>query len=221
MPGSWSRPQLGRMGARARPPAAAAGRRRHRLRRRLLTLEAARWARHVIGIDRSDEVLERAKALAARRQVTNVSGRRATSRGCRCATPRRTSRCCRRRCTTPATRSDALAEAVACCGPAAACSSSICERTIRAGSGPVRRSPSRVHALTELRELLEAPGSMHVRVSTGAHAGDPFTVLIASGTKPAHPTRRIAARSASALPAVLTPCLPLLRSSIARSLDAS
>lgn len=37
-----------------------------------LTLEAARWARRVIGIDRSDEVLERARALAARRHVTNV-----------------------------------------------------------------------------------------------------------------------------------------------------
>jgi SAM-dependent methyltransferase len=37
-----------------------------------LTLEAARWARMVTGIDRSDDVLERAKAMAARRQVTNV-----------------------------------------------------------------------------------------------------------------------------------------------------
>src|SRR5437763_3303805 len=37
-----------------------------------LTLEASRWARSVVGIDRSDEVLERAKALAARRHITNV-----------------------------------------------------------------------------------------------------------------------------------------------------
>jgi len=37
-----------------------------------LTLEMARWARHVIGIDRSDEVLERAKALAHRRRIANV-----------------------------------------------------------------------------------------------------------------------------------------------------
>ena len=37
-----------------------------------MALEAARWARRVIGIDRSDDVLERAKARAARRQVTNV-----------------------------------------------------------------------------------------------------------------------------------------------------
>src|SRR5687767_15682743 len=37
-----------------------------------LTLEMARWARTVFGIDRSDLVLERAKALADRRRVTNV-----------------------------------------------------------------------------------------------------------------------------------------------------
>ena len=50
-------------------------------------LETARWARHVTGIDRSDEVLERAKALAARRRRSPTSsGRRATWRGCRCAT---------------------------------------------------------------------------------------------------------------------------------------
>ena len=38
-----------------------------------LTLEAARWARSVIAIDRSDDVLARAKALARRRRVTNVT----------------------------------------------------------------------------------------------------------------------------------------------------
>src|SRR5882672_12802727 len=37
-----------------------------------LTLEAARWARTVVGVDRSADVLERAKALAARRHVRNV-----------------------------------------------------------------------------------------------------------------------------------------------------
>jgi SAM-dependent methyltransferase len=38
-----------------------------------LTLEAARRARTVVGIDRSGEVLERAKALAARRHVENIT----------------------------------------------------------------------------------------------------------------------------------------------------
>ncbi|MGE0362424.1 MAG: ArsR/SmtB family transcription factor [Vicinamibacterales bacterium] len=41
-----------------------------------LTLEAARWARKVIGIDRSAAVLARARQLADRRKVTNVSWKR-------------------------------------------------------------------------------------------------------------------------------------------------
>jgi ubiquinone/menaquinone biosynthesis C-methylase UbiE/DNA-binding transcriptional ArsR family regulator len=41
-----------------------------------LTIEAARWARRVISVDRSSEVLARAKALAARRKVTNVTWKR-------------------------------------------------------------------------------------------------------------------------------------------------
>jgi ArsR family transcriptional regulator len=41
-----------------------------------LTLEIARWARHVTGIDRSDDVLERAKAMGERRQAENVTWRK-------------------------------------------------------------------------------------------------------------------------------------------------
>ncbi|MGH9382799.1 MAG: ArsR/SmtB family transcription factor [Vicinamibacterales bacterium] len=41
-----------------------------------LTIEAARWARRVIGIDRAPGVLARAKALAARRRATNITWKR-------------------------------------------------------------------------------------------------------------------------------------------------
>ena len=41
-----------------------------------LTIEAARWARQVIAVDRSDVVLERAKSLARRRRVANVVWKR-------------------------------------------------------------------------------------------------------------------------------------------------
>jgi ubiquinone/menaquinone biosynthesis C-methylase UbiE len=41
-----------------------------------LTLEMARWARHVTGVDRSDDLLERAKAMSEKRQVPNVSWRK-------------------------------------------------------------------------------------------------------------------------------------------------
>ena len=41
-----------------------------------LTIETARWAKHVTAIDRSAEVLARAKALAARRKVGNITWKR-------------------------------------------------------------------------------------------------------------------------------------------------
>jgi ArsR family transcriptional regulator len=41
-----------------------------------LTIEAARWARRVVGVDRSPEMLERAKALARRRKVSNIVWKR-------------------------------------------------------------------------------------------------------------------------------------------------
>lgn len=41
-----------------------------------LTLEAARWARKVVGVDRSAAVLTRARQLAERRRVTNVVWKR-------------------------------------------------------------------------------------------------------------------------------------------------
>jgi ArsR family transcriptional regulator len=41
-----------------------------------LTIEAARWARRVIGIDRAPGVLARAKALASRKRVANITWKR-------------------------------------------------------------------------------------------------------------------------------------------------
>jgi SAM-dependent methyltransferase/biotin operon repressor len=41
-----------------------------------LTVEIARWARHVSAVDRSPDVLKRAKALAERRGVKNISWKR-------------------------------------------------------------------------------------------------------------------------------------------------
>jgi SAM-dependent methyltransferase len=41
-----------------------------------LTIEAARWARKVVGVDRSPAVLARARQLAERRRVTNIAWKR-------------------------------------------------------------------------------------------------------------------------------------------------
>ena len=55
-----------------------------------LTIEAARWARRVIAVDRSADVLARGKALARRRKIDeHHAGSAATSSGCRSRTRRR------------------------------------------------------------------------------------------------------------------------------------
>ena len=43
-----------------------------------LTIEASRWASRVIAVDRSPDVLKRARDLAARRRVANVIWKRGT-----------------------------------------------------------------------------------------------------------------------------------------------
>lgn len=147
-----------------------------------LTLEAARWARSVIGIDRSDEVLERARALAARRRVTNVQWKK----GDLSRLPLRDASLdvvlLSQSLHHAADPEDALAEAV---------------RVLKPG-GRVLVLDLREHdqawvrnrfgdqrlgfADAELESLLRGAGLGDVRVNVGArHTGDPFTVLIASG----------------------------------------
>ena len=149
-----------------------------------LTLEAARWARTVFGIDRSDDVLERAKALAARRGVTNVIWKK----GDLARLPLRDAA------VDVALLSQSLHHA------------SDPERALAEAARILRRDGRvvvldlRAHNQTwvrarhghqrlgftpaELHRLLEDAGLEDVRVSIGARkAGDPFVVLIASGVK--------------------------------------
>lgn len=147
-----------------------------------LTLEAARWARSVIGIDRSDEVLERARALAARRRVANVQWKK----GDLARLPLRDASIdvtlLSQSLHHAADPEDALAEAV---------------RVLRPG-GRVLLLDLREHDQTwvrnrfgdqhlgfadaDLEALLRRAGLTDVKVNVGArHTGDPFTVLIASG----------------------------------------
>ena len=69
-----------------------------------LTIEAARWARRVVAIDRSREVLGRGRAAGAPARRRNIVWKRGELERCRWTMRRSTSRCCRRRCTTPTTR---------------------------------------------------------------------------------------------------------------------
>ena len=149
-----------------------------------LTLEAARWARRVIAIDRSADVLERGRRLAARRKIGNIVWKRGELE----RLPLKDATI------DIALLSQALHHADA---PAAALAEAW--RILRPG-GRVVILDLRKHdqqwvraklgdrwlgfADEQLGELIEAAGFEDATVRVGSRrTGDPFTVLIAAGTK--------------------------------------
>ncbi len=149
-----------------------------------LTLEAARWARSVVAIDRSDEVLERAKALARRRRVTNVTWKK----GDLAKVPLRDESvdvALLSQSLHHATHPErALAEATRVVKP----TGRVLVLDLREHDQAwVRNRFGDRHlgfTTSGLESLLRDAGLADVRVSVGASkAGDPFAVLIASGSK--------------------------------------
>jgi ArsR family transcriptional regulator len=152
-----------------------------------LTLESARWARHVTAVDRSREVLERGKELAARRKLKNITWKRGDLEDV--PLPDRS--------VDLALLSQALHHAAE---PARALTEA--HRILRPG-GRVLVLDLRQHEETwvrsklgdkwqgfsdaALRSLLREAGFDRVTLQVGAaaHTGDPFTVLVAAGTKQA------------------------------------
>jgi ArsR family transcriptional regulator len=149
-----------------------------------LTIETARWAKSVIAIDKSDAVLTRARELARRRRVTNITWKR----GDLAALPLQDAS------VDVALLAQALHHATA---PEEALSEAA--RILRPG-GRVLVLDLRAHDQAWVRErlgdqqlgfsddelsrLLRQAGLEQVRVNVGARkTGDPFTVLIASGIK--------------------------------------
>jgi len=145
-----------------------------------LTVETSRWASRVIAVDRSAEVLKRARALAARRRVSNVTWKRGSLE----KLPIRDED------VDVALFSQALHHAD---DPARALQEAV---RILVPGGRVLLLDLREHGETWVRERLGdrwlgftrdglAALLADVKISVGARrTGDPFTVLIASGVKP-------------------------------------
>jgi SAM-dependent methyltransferase len=149
-----------------------------------LTLESAQWAKRVVAIDRSAEVLKRAKSLAERRGIKNVTWKRGDMEKLPLETES----------VDVALLSQALHHAAQ---PARAIAEAV--RVIRPG-GRVLVLDLREHDQEWVRdrvgdrwlgfrddqliELLVTAGLSDVAVRVGSRStGDPFTVLIASGQK--------------------------------------
>ncbi len=149
-----------------------------------LTIETARWAKRVIAVDRSKEMLARARALAGRRKVRNITWKRGEIERVPIADAT----------VDLALLSQALHHAD---DPARALAEA---RRILKPGGRVLVLDLRAHREAwvggalgdqwqgfsddELRRLLSGAGFEDVTVGVGArHAGDPFTVLIAAATK--------------------------------------
>jgi ArsR family transcriptional regulator len=156
-----------------------------------LTIEASRFAKRVVAVDRSEAVLERARESAKRRRVKNVEWTRGELEQLPLTDAS----------VDVALLSQALHHAA---DPATALAEAV--RIVRPG-GRVLLLELRRHEEewvrdrlgdtwlgfddTELKTLLEQAGLTGVKVTVGARrARDPFTVLIASGVKAASSSKR-------------------------------
>lgn len=156
-----------------------------------LTIEAARWARRVIAIDRSPVVLARARALGTRKRAANITWKRGDLEKLPIDDGS----------VDVALLSQALHHAM---DPAVALAE--VSRILRPG-GRVLVLDLRAHDEAWVRDrlgdrwlgfsdehlvgLLTRGGFTHVRVTPGArHTNDPFAVLLAVGTKAGGPRQR-------------------------------
>ena len=175
-----------------------------------LTIEASRWAARVIAVDRSEVVLDRARALGLRRRVVErrVEARRAREAADQGRGGRRgaavAGAASRRRPGARRRRSGAHHRAGRP-GAGARPAASIAKSGSATKLGDRRLGFSE----DELESMLADAGLREPRVGVGASkAGDPFTVLIASGQKPRSPRSRAAGETARLMtpddPRVLT-----------------
>jgi SAM-dependent methyltransferase len=151
-----------------------------------LTIEAARWASRVIAVDRSEVVLTRAKALAQRRRVSNVIWKKGELEHL----PMKDASVDIAMLSQALHHAHAPARAVAEAARVTTPGGRVLLLDLRAHDEEWVRSKLGDRRLgfadDELRRMLTAAGLTDVKVGVGARkAGDPFTVLVAAGVKPA------------------------------------
>jgi ArsR family transcriptional regulator len=156
-----------------------------------LTMEAARWASRVIAVDRSDVVLTRAKALARRRRISNVIWKKGELE----KLPIRDAAVDVAMLSQALHHADDPVRAVAEAARITAAGGRVLLLDLRAHQEEWVRAKLGDRRLgfddEELKRMLAAAGLTDVKVGVGARkAGDPFTVLIASGTKSVAKTRK-------------------------------
>jgi ArsR family transcriptional regulator len=163
-----------------------------------LTIEAARWASQVIAIDRSAAVLARARALARRRHVSNVVWKKGELEKLPVGEGAVDVVLLSQALHHAQDPSRALSEAVRIAVPGGR----VLILDLRAHDEDWVRAKLGDRRLgfddDELKKMMAAAGLTGTRAGVGARkAGDPFTVLIASGIKPhaGSKTRKRDARS--------------------------
>ncbi len=150
-----------------------------------LTIEAARWASRVIAVDRSAVVLDRARALARRRRVANVVWKQGELERLPIKDESVDVALLSQALHHAGKPETAIAEAVRITAPGGR----VLILDLRQHQEEWVRSKLGDRALgfrdETLKEMLAATGLHHIRLAVGARkAGDPFTVLIAAGTRP-------------------------------------
>jgi SAM-dependent methyltransferase len=150
-----------------------------------LTLETARWAKSVVGIDRNADVLERAKALAARRNVKNVTWKK----GEMARLPLRDASVDVALLSQSLHHADEASHAIVDAVRVLRPQGKLLILELREHDEVwVRKRFGDIYlgfSHEQLETLLREAGLRDVRVTVGASKpGDPFAVLIASGTRP-------------------------------------
>jgi SAM-dependent methyltransferase len=155
-----------------------------------LTIEAARWAERVFAVDRSAEVLHRARELAKRRGVSNITWKRGQLERLPLGDASVDVALLSQALHHAEVPAQALAEAARIVRPGGR----VLVLDLRSHDQPWTREQlgDRWPGFSEadLLGLFEGAGLRNGRVQVGARtSGDPFVVLVASGVKPARPSK--------------------------------